>query len=243
MEIIKKVNNNMNPKVESLTRGDKVYNNPANGLKGTLFAVDYFDKDPLEFRRHNSKINNRYDIKPYYRRGSNDSLPCCPILYLGLSRLLPFGEFHKDDEIKEIRKTLPSEYQKEIECIYERFTGLSISTTEQQKMGDIKIRADFNTNKKGIDSNTISAGEDNLFIIITAIVSLKYYHDSIQSHNTVESVLLIDELDATLHPSLQFKIIDLFNEYSNQYKIQIVFTTHSLSLIEYTLEKNIMLYI
>lgn len=238
IEIIKKVNNVINPKVESLTRGDKQYNDPAIGQKGSLFTVDYFDHASLIFRRHNSKVNNRYSVKPFYQKGTNDSLPYCPVIYLGLSRLFPFGEFQNDDAIEGIKKALPTVYQEEIANIYKQFTGLSISSTEPQKMGDIKVRADFSSDQDGIDSNTISAGEDNLFILITAIVSLKYYYNCIQSNNTVESILLIDELDATLHPSLQFKLLELFNRYSNTYKIQIVFTTHSLSLLEYALNKK-----
>jgi hypothetical protein len=238
LEIIKKVNKVTNPKVESLTRGDKQYNDPARGLKGTLFTIKYFDRTPLNFRRHNSTLNNRYAVKPFYQRGTSDSLPCCPVIYLGLSRLLPFGEFQNDDEIEGIKKSLPLAYQQEIADIYRQFTGLTISSTSPQKMGDIKIRSEFSSDHDGIDSNTISAGEDNLFILITALISLKYYFNSIQSSKTVESVLLIDELDATLHPSLQFKILDLFSQYSCDYKIQIFFTTHSLSLIEYALHRN-----
>lgn len=238
LDIIKQINGITNPKIESLTKGDKAYNDPANGVAGTLFMVDYFNHNPLEFRKHNSKISNRYAVKPYYRRGSDDKLPFCPIVYLGLARLYPFGEYPNEDAIKIIKKGLPEKYQKEIAQIYHRLVGINISSICSQKMGDIKTRADFNSDKTGIDSNTISAGEDNLFIIISALVSLKYYFESIDSSNEVESILLIDEFDATLHPSLQFKLLDIFREYSNMYKIQIFFTTHSLSVLEYALKKN-----
>ena len=53
----------------------------------------------------------------------------------------------------------------------------------------------------------------------------------------MESILLIDELDATASIS-PIKLLELFNRYSNTYKIQIVFTTHSLSLLEYALNKK-----
>jgi len=43
---------------------------------------------------------------------------------------------------------------------------------------------------------------------------------------------LIDEMDATLHPAFQIKLLNLFREMSELYKIQIVFTTHSMSLLE-----------
>ncbi|KJR44453.1 Prophage Lp2 protein 4 [Desulfosporosinus sp. I2] len=137
-EIIKKVNNIINPKVESLTRGDKQYNDPAIDQKGSLFTIDYYDKTPLGFRKHNSKISNRYAVKPYYQKGTNDSLPYCPVVYLGLSRLLPFGEFQNDDAIEGIKKSLPLIYQKEIAEIYKQFTGLSISSTVQRKNGRYK---------------------------------------------------------------------------------------------------------
>lgn len=38
---LKSVNSILNPKVESLTRGDKTYNDPAHGVNGSLFSADY----------------------------------------------------------------------------------------------------------------------------------------------------------------------------------------------------------
>jgi hypothetical protein len=155
-----------------------------------------------------------------------------PIIYLGLSRLLPYGEFQNDAAIENIQKTLPDEYQAEIIGLYEKLTRISVLSISAQKMGDVKMRSDFTSTNAGIDSNTISAGEDNIFIILNALISLKYYFQSIKSRRCVESILLVDELDATLHPSLQEKLLNLFAEFSLAYKIQIFFTTHSLSLIE-----------
>ncbi len=100
LDIIKQINGMTNPKIESLTKGDKAYNDPANGVAGTLFTVDFFNHNPLEFRKHNSKISNRYAVKPYYRRGSDDKLPFCPIVYLGLARLYPFGEYSNAPYVK-----------------------------------------------------------------------------------------------------------------------------------------------
>lgn len=244
LEIINKVNSIINPKIESLTRGDKQHNDPAKGKKGTLFTINYIGGKTTQFRKHNSKTASRYAVKPYYKIGTKDSLPACPVIYLGLARLFPFGEFQHDEAIEKIKKSLPVNYQQEVTEIYKKLTGISIASSSPQKMGDIKVRYDFSSETEGIDSNTISAGEDNIFILITAIVSLKYYYQSIQSNNSVESILLIDELDATLHPSLLFKLLELFRYYSNQYKIQIIFTTHSLTLLEEALfKKNNVIYL
>ena len=238
LEIISKVNSISNPKIESLTKGDKQYNDPANGHQGVLFTVEYINRFPLDFRKHNSVKNSRYAVKPKYQKGSGDSLPYCPVIYLGLARLFPFGEYQNEDAVEKVKKQLPLEYQQEIAHLYKNFTHINISSSAPQKMGDIKVRSDFTSDKQGVDSNTISAGEDNLFMLLTALVSLKYYFTSISSTNEIESVLLIDELDATLHPSYQIKFLDLLRKYSHEYKIQVVFTTHSLSLLEYALKKN-----
>lgn len=104
LPIIKAVNNVTNPKVESLTRGDNTYNDPARGVKGSLFSVEYYGAKTLEFRRHNSIKTTRYAVKPKYQQKTNDSLPYCPVIYLGLSRLVPFGEFQNDDTLLDIKK-------------------------------------------------------------------------------------------------------------------------------------------
>lgn len=252
LSIIGKINSSLNPKIETLTRGDKEYNNPAEGVQGKLYSVQYFDGTSLDFRRHNSKNksndNNseisRYAIKPMYRRGSGEMLPFCPVVYLGLSRLVPYGEFHNDESISRIVKKLPDKFQEEISDLYRKFTHISIGLIGMQKMGDVKTRTEFYSDRKGIDSNTISAGEDNLYILLTALQSLKYYYHSIESRREIESILLIDELDATLHPAFQIKLLNLMREYSSKYKIQIFFTTHSLSTLEEMLRhRNNVIYL
>ena len=157
LSIISAINTAVNPKVESLTRGDKQYNDPATGVVGSLFTVDYYTRTPLEFRRHNSKVTSRYAVKPKYQIGSGDTLPFCPVLYLGLSRLVPYGEYNNDDAIVGVQKQLPNEYQDEISRLYKQFTGISIEYGNAQRMADIKTRAEFDADIEGIDSNTVSA--------------------------------------------------------------------------------------
>lgn len=132
------VNAITNPKVESLTRGDQKYNDPAHGVSGILFTVDYFDRDPLGFRRHNSLLNSRYAVKPMYQRGTGDTLPYCPVIYLGLSRLVPFGEYQNDDAVSNIKKNLPDEYQQEISDIYETVYTLCNFFYKRAKNGRYK---------------------------------------------------------------------------------------------------------
>lgn len=245
LSVINMVNDAMNLKIESLTRGDKEYNNPANGKLGDLFMVEYQDSTVLGYRRHNTKAGShgRFSIKPKYRAGKGESLPAAPVIYLGLSRLVTYGEFNDDKQVKDLNIDFPDKYKQEISQLYEKLTGIKIIQSRYQKMGDVKNRTDFDSDKEGIDSNTVSAGEDNLLIILNALISLKYYYEYYnpkltEDQESLYSTLLIDELDATLHPSIQIRLVDLFKMYSESYKIQIFFTTHSLTLLEKCLKSK-----
>lgn len=207
--IISQINKLTNPKIESLTRGDDEYNDPAPNIKGTLFNVEYYDGYKLDYRRHNHKIATRFAIKPPYKKGDSQKLPSIPIIYLGLFRLYSFGEFNNDDGIKKLKKKLPDEYIKILIELYKEFTNMQVNYECQTSMNEIKSRAEFKTNIQGIDSNTISAGEDNLYIILTALVSLRYYYENLkETKKEIESILLVDELDATLHPEFQIKLLE-----------------------------------
>ncbi|WP_245911184.1 AAA family ATPase [Neisseria iguanae] len=49
---------------------------------------------------------------------------------------------------------------------------------------------------------------------------------------TIGFVIIIDEMDATLHSAMQLRLLNTLKEYSENYKIQVFFTTHSLYLLE-----------
>ncbi|PEJ33195.1 hypothetical protein CN896_27600 [Bacillus thuringiensis] len=272
LKVIQQLNNKFNPKVENLTKGDKANNDPAKDVVGAILHATYLDGYKLSFRKHVSGkggSNFRYSLKPYYPKGESERLPELPVIYLGLSRLIVFGETEDLSEVsipeeimsslseeyrevlnelitrnnstplfKSLSKNLPEEYITYINKIYEDFTYVKIDSSERfTSIGKQKIRPEFTTVKEGVDSNTISAGEDNLYIIVTALVSLRYYYETLdESKKEVESILLIDELDATLHPFYQEKLYKLLLEYSEKYKIQVIGTTHSIDLLEVALE-------
>lgn len=234
MKIIRVLNQQINPKIESLNRGDRKYNDPAPLQKGSYYKCHYSDGTTIEFRKHNQKDVKRYRIIPSYRNGGNQNLPYGLVIYLGLNRLNAYGEYQNDLNIKDIstRLSMPQKYQDEIIKAYQRFTQYEIDELKYEKMGDIKKRGKFSTTKDGNDSNTISAGEDNLMIILTALYSLKYFCEClVDKYKNTPAILLIDEIDATLHPEFQIKLMEEFNRICSDYpNISIVFTSHSVSL-------------
>ena len=230
----------LNLKIESLTKGDKKYRDPAIGVQGSLYRVTYADNHEISFRRHISSSSERYSMKPEYKRGSEEKLPSIPVIYLGLTRLIPIGELSDDTLVKSGKSQFPDIYEQERIALFKRLTRHEIKgKCSRQKIGHLKTRDEFQTAKEGIDSNTISSGEDNIISIIKALVSLHYYYDSLtELCGFSESVLLIDEVDAAIHPSMQERLCDVFREYSEKYKIQIVCTTHSITLLDYAFEKK-----
>ena len=236
---IKDFSGSINPKLETLTRGDKTYNDPARGIKGELYTVCHSQDIEQKFRRHNAKKSNRYAVKPLYSKGSKEKLPFALVLYLGLSRLVSYGEFNDEQQLVDVKKKLPLECAQFVQEQYRAFTGLELSFDGYQNMGNLKRRAEFRTTDDGVDSNTISAGQDNLAILLTNIAIIRYFHDCYPNDN-LNTVLLVDELDATLHPNFQVKILDLLLDLSNRYSgCQVFVTTHSLFLIEQAFRKKL----
>lgn len=243
LRLINRLNAQVNTKIERLAKGDKAYNDPAPGYRdGNLFQVEYDDESTLAFRKHNSRIANRYSVKPYYKRGSGDKLPSCPVVYLSLSRLLPWGEYQDDDSVKKPSVKVPPSFDRDLTVLYKEITGISAKSFVPQKMGHVKNRQEFETDSEGVDSNTISSGEDNVAIMLMALLSLRAYYEALTEEvqtKEVCSVLLIDEFDATLHPSMQYKMLSILQDFSTKYHIQVIFTTHSIALLNEMLKKKL----
>ncbi len=248
IKIIKSINQMVNPKIETLNKGDRKYNNPAPKYSGHYYQCTYSNGQTLKFRKHNQKDSNRYRVIPKYDSKTNEKLPYGLVIYLGLGRLNAYGEYQDDGSISRINSKLilPEKYQNELLKTYKSFTRYDINEMNYEKMGDLKKRGEFATAFMGSDSNTISAGEDNLMIILTALYSLKYFAESLKNeYKNLPGILLIDELDATLHPEYQTRLLALFNEICIDYKnLNIVFTTHSISILqECNRNKNKIIYL
>ena len=80
-----------------------------------------------------------------------------------------------------------------------------------------------------------SAGQDNLGKILLSILSFKRLKEQFPQEYK-KGILVIDEIDTTLYPASQIKLFEYLRKFSSKYKIQIIFTTHSLNLIELACE-------
>lgn len=161
-----------------------------------------------------------------------------PSLYLGLSRLFPIGESREDGiAIKQI-KLLDSE-KKFFADNYNEI--LNFNGNEEISIDSINI--DETERKKGVgvstsfyDSITNSSGQDDVGQIILSVLSFIRLKENTKE-NYAGGLLLIDELDATLHPVAQLKLLDFLITSCKKYQLQVVFTTHSVTLLKYICSK------
>ena len=158
-----------------------------------------------------------------------------PTYYLGLSRLYPIGESENIDVVGlkadiEIKEEMFKAYSNILNTNIDSIDSSFVSPTDAKKKKGVGIKTD----KYGILSN--SSGQDNLGQILMAVFSFQNLKNTLEKKENYwydGSILLIDEIDATLHPAAQNKLFKFLYKKSQELNLQIVFTTHSLSLLEY----------
>ena len=161
-----------------------------------------------------------------------------PVIYLGLSRLFPIGEANDDSlNAKHIKfdsdddeTWFVSKYS-EILSLYD-----SITNVENYSIGETDKKTGVGIETDKYDYLTNSAGQDNLGQILMAMLSFR----RLASTRTpwTGGLLLIDEVDATLHPAAQKRLIDLLIQEGKKYKYQIAVTTHSSDLLKHITVKT-----
>lgn len=201
--------------------------------KSNIASISYDSEPDLKYRITWQENNTRGRLIPSTKTAdgklSNAKLSH-PSLYLGLSRLFPLGEALISSDknpiaIDNISDSFLTNYQK-ILSINENIQSVNRVYLD----GNNKSPIGINTDK--YDYLTNSAGQDNLAQILLAVESFrKLQIDFPDDYNG--GLLLIDELDAALHPSAQNKLFDYLYKSSKELDLQIIFTTHSISLLDY----------
>ncbi|MFW2899484.1 ATP-dependent nuclease [Carnobacterium maltaromaticum] len=210
----------------SYTQKEILFEDPETGLEYTEI---YYKKIEEQIR----KI--RYRLLPIRteQRPTEKKLNW-PTYYLGLSRLFPVGE---TDEM--VENTIDESVLTQVKDIHKSI----LSSTDTPINGShVQYSNDINKSGFGIETENYgglanSSGQDNLGQILLTIFSFEKLKNTLgNSYNG--GIFLIDEIDATLHPSAQNKLFDFLKTKSIELNLQIVFTTHSLSLMEHITRMN-----
>ena len=191
----------------------------------TVWSIDRGGKNIWEIRfwKVNKTTGNANKTKwSWFKR--------YPAIYLSLKRLYPIGE---DSKIKEVDVQLPDD---EKEFYAEWHNKILILTRDNEKILTPSIIKSNNKDTIGANTSyydwlTNSAWQDNIWKILLAILSFKRLKEK-YPNSYKGGILVIDELDATLYPGSQIKVIEFLHQMAEKYCIQIVFTTHSLTILE-----------
>ncbi len=151
-----------------------------------------------------------------------------PVIYLGLNRLWPLAvtkncTFPSDKLLDEDREWYVTKYN-EILCLDEYDNSAKFMDTNEKRRFITPHSNDY-------DGESCSAGQDNLSQLLTALRSFQILKNKLKDRYQ-GGILLIDELDATLHAFAQDKLLELICTLSDELDLQIIATTHSLRLLE-----------
>lgn len=216
----------------------------SNRIRINIVNENGEDLDYRDFRTawQNNKNKKRFRIIPFKKFGNNkktESKMSFPVLYLGLSRLYPIGEVDKNNiKSNEIKFSDLNDN----EWFIEKYKYILSVNDEIKEIDNFKIAE---TDKKvgvvittnNYDEFTNSSGQDNLGQILMALLSFK----KLKTDNPERwkgGLLLIDEVDSTLHPAAQKRLIDLLQKESKILGIQVVVTTHSSDLLKHVCSKT-----
>lgn len=194
--------------------------------------IYYFDKDEEECKKMSTRLietENRYRVD-FDGRGTALNFP---VIYLGLKRLIPLASekniLLQDFQLDNSDKNHFTKLSKEILYITRDVVEAEFVKSTNKNMFAMK------TNDYGHLGN--SAGQDNLGQIISSIISFGKLKSELKDDYN-GGLLLIDEIDATLYAGSQIKLIDKLYILAKTLGVQIIFTTHSIEILEHLSKKT-----
>jgi AAA15 family ATPase/GTPase len=155
-----------------------------------------------------------------------------PVIFLSLSRLMPIGE---DNDLRESSKIVLSADESKFYNTWFKKILISFDEIVSAKYLESLSKNTLGVNTDFYDWKQNSAGQDNIGKILLAIISFKRLKEKFKDKYQ-GGILAIDELDATLYPGSQIILMSVLRKFASNFKIQIILTTHSLSILEKSFE-------
>mgnify|MGYP000462027764 FL=1 len=165
------------------------------------------------------------------KRGKGDGNFNLNTAYINFKRLFPIIDTDS------VEKTENNMLQEDKDFIKNAYLKIFQKTDYDNAtlVSDDMNKETFAPSNSNYNFEAISSGEDNLGHILLKMLAFKNY---CQGRDSLQGVFCIDEVEASLHPIVQDNLIDFLLDFSKKYNIQIVVTTHSLSLINHVIEKQ-----
>lgn len=181
-------------------------------------------------RNHRTVVRNNIPT----RFSSNTSRNVThPVIYLSLKRLYPIAERRpkKDNLDSYFDENTIKEFIKTSNLIVGKPNLKQISSTTSSLINSSVVHGE------NYDYESVSTGEDNIGQIVSALFSFKKLKETYTNYHG--GILLIDELEAGLFPFAQKQVLKVLDNFSKNYQIQIIFTSHSPEIIEDIFKKSL----
>jgi len=163
-----------------------------------------------------------------------------PTIYLGMTRMIPVGETDPESIETAIDNSIEPEDAEFIDKFIQDI--ISLGPRDKSKKSSITTQSIIGTRKSAKhpeymhSPKSISLGQDSLSAIATALASFKRLKRNWE--NYPGGLLVIDELDAGLHPHAQQSLIEAIKNHAKLLRLQVIATTHSLHMIEIVHPEN-----
>lgn len=156
-----------------------------------------------------------------------------PTIYLGMIRMLPIGESDPEWVTTTPELAFDSEDARFIQDFVRGIVATGRKSVTDPSIVGQAVRGTKKTAKHppyAYDSRAISLGQDSLSSIATAVASFRKLRRDWKDYSG--GLLVIDELDAGLHPHAQRMLLRALLNSASDLGLQVIATTHSMKLIE-----------
>ncbi|NEY20530.1 AAA family ATPase [Bacillus ginsengihumi] len=188
---------------------------------------------PRNANRDGKQIN-----APVQDIGSSAKVPI-PTLYVGMSRVIPIGE--SDQSLYSLTSTNVDESDLNyMNTKYKEIIGDEHLNTEKASKQNLRhsTKRSIGPTFEDYPYQSVSLGQDSLSSILTSIISFRKLKREL-GQEYKGGLLIIDEVDACLHPSAQEKLITVLDKASKSLMLQIICTSHSLTVIKEVIGRQI----
>ena len=181
----------------------------------------------ISYKEAQQKAKDTFDV------GGAARIPI-PTIYLSISRLYPLGERVDTVTVTQIKKTnklYQSEADKKFHDWYNYVipgsikNGATLSMVEKEASS----RASLHMDMERTPTLSQSVGQDNIGNIVSALVDI-YILSKQPDYNG--AIICVDEIEVSLHPDTQLRLLSLFNKLSGELDIQFIVSTHSLTILK-----------
>lgn len=198
------------------------------------WTLNFFNEDIPDYTVESIYRDKKEGVIRFWQKGSRSKgsgYIQLPVIYLSLKRLLPIGE---DKNLRENNQVVLD--GEELEFYKEWHNKILILTREADQVQTSNYIS--STDKQTLGANTDnydwkmnSAGQDNLSKILLAILTFRRLQKKYKKEYN-GGILAIDELDATFYTGSQIKLFHALIGFASKFKIQIILTTHSLTILK-----------